>query len=548
VKTASPLTQLSFRGVAPAQLASLRVVGSRSGRHRGRIAAHSDGRGASFLPVRPFRGGERVTVGGNLKVVGAGSRGYSFRVARFVPDPRPSGRRRQIAAVGTMRLATRPDLRPPVWDVRAMRPGASDAEIFVGPKLLATRRGQQGAQIIDAAGRVRFWRPMPVGQDALDVRVQTYRGRPVMTWWQGRRIVGQGRGTGLILDAAYRVIKRVRMGNGYGMDLHEFLLTPRGTALAMAYQGVRYDLRPVGGRRNGRVTEAVIQEIDLATGLVVFEWHSLGNVALTESDRPLPPRRVPWDYFHANSVVPDGDDGIVVSARSTSAVYRIDRTTGRIDWRLGGTRSDFRLGRGASFARQHDAQVQADGRVRIFDNSDKEGRRRSRVITLGLDRRAGRATLVGVADRHDLFAGTQGNAEVLPSGNLFVGWGSRGGVSEIDRSNRRLFDAWLPRGWDTYRAFRRDWIGAPRDRPTAAARAAGPEATRVYASWNGATEVVSWRVLAGTDRDALSEVGQTPWRNLETEVTVGSSAPFFAVQALDAAGRVLSLSHITRRR
>ena len=197
------------------------------------------------------------------------------------------------------------------------------------------------------------------------------------------------------------------------------------------------------------MVDNIIQELDLATGLVLYESNSVGSVALRESDgRPGGPNQ-PWDYFHANSVYADGPDGFIVSARHTSGIYRIFVRTGAIDWRLGGSRSDFRLGVGAAFARRRDAEVQPDGTVQISTNSARRGRRRSRIITLRLDRQARTATLVGTLSRGGRqFAGTQGNATPLPSGGAFVNWGSRGGVSQIDPSNRVPVDAWLPRGWD----------------------------------------------------------------------------------------------------
>jgi hypothetical protein len=234
-KTASPRTQISFRNTTVTGLRALRVTGSRSGRHDGRLAAHSDGRGLSFLPNRPFRAGERVTVTG-VDVAGAGRNPYSFRVARFTPNPPLNRRLGRTTAAGTMRLVTRPDLRPPRWDVRVLRPEATSTKIFAGPKLLATRNGRQGAQILTPAGKVLFWWPLPLAQKPADVRVQSYRGQPVITFWQGYLSIGQGDGEGVIMDSSYRVLKRVRAANGYKMDLHEFRLTPQGTALLIAYQ------------------------------------------------------------------------------------------------------------------------------------------------------------------------------------------------------------------------------------------------------------------------------------------------------------------------
>ncbi len=159
------------------------------------------------------------------------------------------------------------------------------------------------------------------------------------------------------------------------------------------------------------------------------------------------------------------------------------------------------------------------------------------------------ATPAWAAIRHPLriSAGTQGNAALLDgSGDLFVGWGSRGRFSEFDPRGRMLFDARVPRGFDSYRAYRSPWSATPLEAPQVAARAAG-DRTVVAASWNGATQVTAWRVLAGARRDALAPRSTVPWRNLETRTTAATVGPFFAVEALDAAGAVLRRSAVVRR-
>ena len=91
----------------------------------------------------------------------------------------------------------------------------------------------------------------------------------------------------------------------------------------------------------------MIQEIDIATGLVLFEWHSYGNdLRRDESYVPVPSPSVPWDYAHTNAVEVGADGDLLISARNTWTVYKIDRATGMINWRLGGKRSDFKLGAG----------------------------------------------------------------------------------------------------------------------------------------------------------------------------------------------------------
>jgi hypothetical protein len=462
------------------------------------------------------------------------------------------------------RLESRIDLRPPVVVVarrsRAVEPGL----IFLGPKKVFGARPVAGAQggpmIVDDAGRVRWFRPMPGRTMATDVRVQQYRGRPVLTWWQGRALFGQGDGECVILDTRYRVVARVRGGDRAALDLHECRLTDRGTLLAIIYVDRRRSLASVGGRRRAEVVDGIVQEIDVATGRVLMSWSSLDDVALRESYEPLPRRRgEAYDYVHLNSVAEDTDGNLLVSARHTWAVYKLDRRTGRVIYRLGGKRSDFRLSSEGRFAWQHDAQAAGENLVRIFDNSSglvndrASGPRRfrssSRVVTLRLDPAARTATPAAAAIRHPLriSVGTQGNAALLDgSGDLFVGWGSRGRFSEFDPRGRMLFDARMARGFDSYRAYRSPWSATPLEAPQAAARAAG-ERTVVSASWNGATEVAAWRALAGRRRDALAPRSIVPWRNLETRTTVATAGPYFAVEALDAAGGVLRRSAVVRR-
>jgi hypothetical protein len=139
-------------------------------------------------------------------------------------------------------------------------------------------------------------------------------------------------------------------------DAHDFLLTPQGTALITIYDVVTADLSSVGGSKNTQVWEGSIQEIDVATGKVIFEWHSLGKVGSDESYWPLPEAPgTAWDYIHINSIAIDDDGNLLLSARHTSTVYKLDRHTGEVIWRLGGKRSDFRFGTDSRFSFQHNA-------------------------------------------------------------------------------------------------------------------------------------------------------------------------------------------------
>jgi hypothetical protein len=121
-------------------------------------------------------------------------------------------------------------------------------------------------------------------------------------------------------------------------------------------------------------------------------------------------------------------------------------------------------------------------------------------------------------------------------------------VSEVGPLGHVVFDAQIsPSSNDTYRAYRLPWRGQPATRPSIVASShAG--ATAVFAAWNGATDVASWRVLAGAARNALAPSVTAAWANLETQLGFTGTPHFVQVQALDAAGRVLARSAIVSPR
>jgi len=364
--------------------------------------------------------------------------------------------------------------------------------------------------------------------------VQSFRGEPVLTWWEGHSAKGYGHGRLAIVDRSYRRIATVRAANGLRADEHEFQLTPRGTALILAYRHV------------GKLLEGVIQELDVATGRLRFEWHSLDHVAPSEAYfRPAPGSPLdPGDYFHVNSVAEDADGNLLVSARNTCAIYKVDRETGKILWRLGGKRSDFRMGPGTRFWWQHDARRRADATITLFDDGAAPPRaKRSRALALRVDEDAMTVTLARAqAHPRGLLATSQGNAQFFPDGHVVVGWGAEPYLSEFDGAGRLVFDARLPKDVDTYRAYRFAWAGRPRTPPAIVVRRKDLDENDVYASWNGATDVAAWVVLAGDDRGALRAIAHEPKHGFETRIRVRRGFARYAVRALDGAGRTLAVS------
>jgi hypothetical protein len=432
---------------------------------------------------------------------------------------------------------TRPDLRIPSLTVARVEEGASTDPIFIAP--YNAPNAQAGAVIVDNDGQPIWENPL-AGMVTTNFRVQSYRGSPVLTWWEGSIELGHGVGEYVIADASYRTIRRVQAARGLRGDLHEFVITPQDTALLTSYVITKADLSGVGGSREGTIQDAIFQEIDLATGRVLLEWHSLDHIPLAESYSPV---GADWDFFHINSVDRDlGSDGdLLISGRSTHTVYKIDRS-GAIVWRLGGKRSDFGMGPGSAFAWQHDARRQPDGTLTIFDNGATPAvERLSRGLILDVDEQAMTTSLLRQYTHSKVLAGSQGSVQLLPNGNVFVGWGEVPRVSEFNHSGRLLFDAILGDRYESYRAFRLPWTGLPAEAPAIALAGHGRELT-AYASWNGATKVHAWRLLAGASAGALRAVASARSRGFESALRTAATGSHFAVQALDAGGSPLGQS------
>jgi hypothetical protein len=550
-RDASPWTQISFTGVPARALRGVSVSGSRTGSHSGRVVAYSQGDGASFLPRRPFAAGERVTVRARLR----GQRAARTLVDRFVtsePDAITETPERDRAGNGreVQVFHSRADMRPPTVTVTASSPQAAPGEIFTAPY---DGPGQAGPMILAEDGSLVWFKPLPPGRAATDLQVQALGGSPVLTWWQGNVSVhGFGLGEDVVTDATYRQIARVRAGNGYRADLHEFRLTPRDTALITAYAPMHCNLSSIGGPSDGAVVDGVLQEIDLHTGLVRFEWTSLDHVGLSESYEQTRKSSVanPFDYFHINSINLDSDGSLLISARNTWTIYELDPRSGQIRWRLGGKRSSFRMGRGTPTAWQHDPREVAEDEISIFDNGASPAvRGQSRGIVVRIDSAHQTATLVSqLTHAPGVLASSQGNLQLLANGDWFLGWGQEPYFSEVGPTGATLFDAHFPAGDQSYRDFRFQWVGTPAHRPAFVLSRTSNGSRTLYASWNGSTVLATWRVLTGSSERALSAVAEARRAGFETAIPIPAptAGSYITVQALDGAGNVLAAGPIER--
>ena len=557
-RDASANTQISMLGVAASELTHIVVTGSRSGAHPGRLEAYSQGDGASFLPARPFDGGELVTVHAELSEAG---KTVPFAWRFTVAERDDPGSTSNAVGTGTSKstapppppkeyqsFRSRPELRPP--DV-TVSPKAQTAtgDLFLAPY---SGIGQYGPMILGEHGELVWFKPLsPAGTRAANLQVQQYEGKPVLTWWQDPLIAGGSKTAGeVIANSAYQNIAVIRAGNGYQPDLHEFRITPQGTGLITVYDAIDCNLSAVGGPRDGAVADTLLQEIDLKTGLVMYEWHSLDHVPLQSSyaSAAQTSKAEPFDYFHINSIDVEQDGDLLVDSRNTWAAYDVNPKTGQVRWELGGKRSSFAMGPGTATAWQHDAIQQPGGTITFFDNGAfPQVHRQSRAIEVKLNMTNMTATLARSYEHSNpLVAGSQGNVQALAGGDWMVGWGQAGYLSEVGAAGQVLFNAHLPPSWESYRTFVSPWSGHPAS-PPALAVVPTPSAdagATAYASWNGASEVASWQVLVGPSASALAPAGSAAKTSFETAIPLAAAGAgsYVAVQALNSAGVVIGTS------
>lgn len=543
----SPESQVSIRGPGAVALTAddFSIRGSETDEHSGTMLAHSDGAGISFVPDVAFEPGEEVVISvAGVQVRGSTDGRWTWRVADALPDAateEPTNGEAE-AADEVSRYISAPDIQPPLVSVTPDSPPDYPGFVALGIKNGVV---QKGPMLVDDDGQTVWFAPMDAN-DARDVTRATLGGEPVLTWWEGQVGPGYGYGEAVVVDQSYTEIARFTGGNGYSVDIHELLVKDDGTAWLAAYAPVRMNLSDLDGPRDGVAVDNIVQRVDIATGAVLFEWHGIGDVALTESYLPMEDDQdgetsdTGYDYLHVNSIDINEAGDVLVSARHSCTVYRIDGTTGSTQWRLGGQESDFDVPDDAHFLKQHDARWAGDGTITLFDNGGTCGdttRESSRGLVLNVDEDAHTVSMIREYVHPDeIWAKSQGSFQELDGGDVLLGWGSLPRWTRMSADGDVLIDSTVPKDLTvgSYRARQVEWNATPTTSP-AAAIDSSQDSTTVYASWNGATDVASWRVSDGTTSTDADRTG------FETTISVDDTLDIetLSVEAIDSDGNVI---------
>ncbi len=495
--------------------------------------------------------GPRWRLAGCVVLVVALFAGISFGVSK------PAAPIGDYSTAGAYSFVSAPGLHPPKITattptaVNDLAPGyimmANFYDLTTSPMV-----GQSGPLILDNNLQPVWFEPVPTDVVASNLTAQTYKGQPVLTWWQGV-ISDTGAtqsGEDIVVDQHYQKIATLKGQDGWVITLHELLISG-DDAWVTANKDIPMNLSKYGGSADGVLDDSAVQEYDLATGKLLYTWDALDHIPLPGSKTQPPPNGFPWDAYHVNSIELLGSSGFLVSMRNMWAAYMVDAKTGGIEWQLGGKGSTFQLPKDASFEWQHDVRMQPGSIITMFDDNCCQitgagtylaPAGPSRGLELKLNTASHTATLVNQYTHPDNFsAAYMGDYQVLSNGNVFIGWGSQPYFSEYTKSGRLLLDAKLPAPDLSYRATVETWVGLPASPPQGAAKP-GAGATTVYASWNGATQVSSWKVLAGPNEHDLSAVAHAAKSGFETGITVKGHFHVFEVQAVDAEGHAIGTS------
>lgn len=420
-----------------------------------------------------------------------------------------------------------------------------------------------GPEILDKKGRPVWFLQIPGDQDAVNFQVQTYQGKPVLTWFQGDKFSGAD----YIADTNYNIIKKITTEGG-ASDLHEFRLTPDGHALITSVKEVDADLSGIGGPKTAKIADSFVNVVDVASGKTLLAWDSAQHLPVTDSVLNYTQLQgIPGEGvlpLHINSIAPDPDGNMLVSVRSANELVDVNTQTGAINWKLGGKNSDFKPGPGVDFAGQHDATFVDENTIMLFNNNvDLGGKRHgaSSIMWIRLDRQPKTATLLrNWVQPQPVDTFTQGSAQALPNGNTFSGWGDANHITEFAPDGRIVWSATQPQtstqqvgagskamavGDGTYRAFLQEWSGHPTQNPELTVSNDNGRPT-LHAVWNGATDVIQWRVLSGPSPDSLKSLVTTDWNGLNTPVALpagtATTGNYFTIEALDKNGATIAAS------
>ena len=532
------------------------VQGSESGPHAGQAILADDHKTVIFKPVQPFAPGEQVTVNvSSLHLDGQTNYlplSYAFTVAANQQSGSPGS--------GELSAPPIPDKPPrsafpnfltvpqdiPHYLVTMTSPIAGEGDIFVSPFYWTKAEVGSYLLILNDQGQLVYYQSVANALDAWDFKEQP---NGLLSYYD------QKNSTFYVMNSHYQVVDTYQAGDGYTADLHELQILPNGNALLMIYDAETVDMSKFvwGGKTNATVTGLVIQELDPSKN-VIFEWRSWDHFSFFDSTSSLTSQNI--DLIHGNSLALSNDGNLLLSSRNLDEITKINLQTGEVIWRLGGKANMFTFVNSQTFAYQHDVRQLPNGDITVFDNQGtQQVPAPSEGMEYKIDEINKTVTQVwGLTHTPPVFGTFMGNVQRLTDGNTVIGWGNPSQASgysfvtmtEVNPDNQTIFELVFDEPYVSYRAFRFAWRGTPSTPPALAYKINNGTLTLGY-SWNGATEVASYKVFGGDSPQALSLIEEKPKTDFETQsylTSVPTDECYFEVAAMDANGNEMARSNI----
>ncbi|ODV65800.1 hypothetical protein HYPBUDRAFT_157883 [Hyphopichia burtonii NRRL Y-1933] len=490
-------------------------------------------------------------------------------------------------ATADWQYRSRPDLSPPQLNITIPPKDTAPGYLFLAPYSgfadIGTTHGprQSAPYIFTDKGELVWSGYTYFSIWAANFQAGKVNGKDVLFSFEGSHNPNYGHGHGHItfLDQKYQTVHELRAGNHKLLDKHEFHIINERTGLVEIYDPVPIDLTPYGGTPDQQwIVDAKVQELDIETGEVLFQWSSLEHILPHDSVLPVYEGQPgfgynssdAWDYFHINSVDKDENGDYLISARNAASIYKIDGKTGEVIWKLGGlpgvTSSDFSTkDKNLTFSFQHHARylsTSEDGSrqvISLYDNSahgteNKDGReknykKQSSGKIVEVDTKNWEAKLLFNGPAPDnLLSKSQGSTQVLENGNVLVGWGSEGAVSEFNPKGEAIFHAYVDSGEfghlaQNYRAFKFDWHGYPTEDIALYSEVTEDGHTIAYVSWNGDTETKSWKFFSVDENGTKHFLEEKKKAGFETLIKFDNKKHSkIIVEAFDHNGKALAAS------
>jgi hypothetical protein len=533
------------------------VQGLQSGLHAGQTILADDHKTVIFKPSNPFTPGEGVTVELNGLALDSKhvypSLSYSFMVAANQMPGSPGSS--ELAAppipAGPPRSAFPNFLTVPQdiphFTITSSSSNAGEGDIFVAPFYWTKAKIGSYLLILNDRGQLVYYRSVADALDAWDFKEQP---NGLLSYYD------QKNSTFYLMDSHYQVVDSYQAGDGYFADLHELQILPDGNALLMAYDAEPMDMSKAvqGGKTNATVTGLIIQELDPSKN-VIFEWRSWDHFSIFDSTSPLTDQFI--DLVHGNSLALANDGNLLLSSRDLSEITKINLQTGDIIWRLGGKQNMFTFTNNSQhFAYQHDVRQLPNGDLTVFDNQgSQQAPAPSQGLEYKLDEVNKTVTQVwSFTHTPPVFATFMGNVQKLADGNMVLGWGDPSqaagysfvSMTEVNPENQTILELTFDEPYVSYRAFRFPWQGLPSAPPALAYKIAGNTLTLGY-SWNGATDVTSYRVYGGASPQSLNWIEEKPKTDFETQsqlTDLQQGECYFQVAAMDQNGNEMARSQI----